>query len=47
MNLTSNKPTLHKRMPIILTPQTEKLWMEDNDVMQFAMPDINLKAVAI
>ena len=38
---------IKKRMPIILTPQTEKLWLSDNDFMQFATPDISLKAIAI
>lgn len=36
-----------KRMPVILTPNTEKLWLKGNDVMQFALPEINLKAVEI
>jgi putative SOS response-associated peptidase YedK len=36
-----------KRMPVILTPENEKLWLSGNDVMQFAMPDINLEATTI
>lgn len=36
-----------KRMPVILTPDNEKLWLDDNDIMQFATPDINLKATEI
>lgn len=36
-----------KRMPIILTPYNEKLWLSDNDIMQFSMPEVNLKATAL
>jgi len=38
---------IKKRMPIILTPENEQLWLNGTDVNQFAMPEINLKAVAI
>ena len=36
-----------KRMPVILTPHNEQLWLGDNDPMQFATPSLNLKATAI
>lgn len=35
-----------KRMPVILTPDNESLWLNGNDVMQFALPQIDLKARA-
>lgn len=36
-----------KRMPVILTPETEKLWLSGNDVMAFAQPKVDLLATAI
>lgn len=46
-NLMAEIHNTKKRMPVILTPQKEKLWLRGNDVMQFAIPDIDLKAVLI
>jgi putative SOS response-associated peptidase YedK len=36
-----------KRMPVILTPANEKLWLNNYDLMQFVVPEVNLKAVAM
>ena len=36
-----------KRMPVILTPETEKLWLAGNEIMAFAKPEVELKAVGI
>lgn len=36
-----------KRMPVILTPETEKRWLAGNEVQQFAQPEIELRASAI
>ena len=34
-----------KRMPVILTPETEKFWLAGNEIMSFAKPEVELKAV--
>ena len=36
-----------KRMPVILTKENENLWLVGNETDQFALPEINLKAVGI
>lgn len=36
-----------KRMPVILTPENEKLWLHGNDVKEFFKPQVDLKAYAI
>lgn len=36
-----------KRMPVILTPENERDWLNGADIMDFAKPDVELKAVSI
>jgi len=36
-----------KRMPVILTPETEKLWLAGNEIIGFAKPEVELKAKEI
>ena len=36
-----------KRMPVILTPSTENLWLAGDAINEFAKPDVELKAVPI
>jgi putative SOS response-associated peptidase YedK len=36
-----------KRMPVILTPNNEKLWLGGNNIMQFVITEVNLKATEI
>jgi putative SOS response-associated peptidase YedK len=38
---------IKKRMPVILTPDNERQWINGNDVTQFAKSEVNLKAVEI
>lgn len=34
-------------MPVILTLETEKLWLTGSEIMGFAKPEVELKAVEI
>jgi dsRNA-specific ribonuclease len=34
-------------MPVILTPNNEKLWLGGNNIMQFVITEVNLKATEI
>lgn len=36
-----------KRMPVILTPSNENLWLNGNAIAEFVKPDIELIATAI
>lgn len=36
-----------KRMPVILTPETEKLWLTGNEIMEFAKPEVELRTELI
>ena len=36
-----------KRMPLVLTPANEKLWLQGNNIEEFTNPEIKLVAIAI
>lgn len=36
-----------KRMPLILTPTSEQLWLTDQNILEFVKPEVKLKAVKI